>query len=292
MLFRRRVWAVLSLLSFMCGLLVIVAPAKAEPADRAGVVTQQVAAGADRIARRFVRAVNRGRRHAARRHGTRSAVRTAMEARNDGSRFRGPDPCYETGGEKQCPFSHYRDGQLVGSAWFTVDRRDSRLKVTQAAIAFGERAAYPVTGSPAAKVVYSGRGIAVWRASGQMHRLSDTSRAFRRFVGLQHDEMWGYLDNDPDCAQAPLVTVKEYRRRVAFISNQGTFPGGPGDAPGRCAGGGAFRFYVKRDGTWRAPVAIGGHETLRCRTLQRWDIPRMNGAKRCWNGTDIVRYDP
>lgn len=142
-------------------------------------------------------------------------------------------------------------------------------------------------------VTYAGDGVRVWRASGQLDRLSETSPAFRRFVAKQLNMMWReYVDADPACAQAPLVVVKEFRPRVAFISNQGTFPGGPGDAPDTCASGGAFHFYVKRDGEWRAPLVLGGQDVMRCRTLRNWDIPRMNGARVCWNGEDVVRYQP
>lgn len=142
------------------------------------------------------------------------------------------------------------------------------------------------------KVVYPGRGVQVWRASGQLGRLDDTSPAFRRAVRRHLQELWVALDRDPDCAQAPFVQVKEYRPRVAFISNAGTFSGGPGDAPEKCAGGGAYHFYVKRDGKWRHPFRLGGQDVMRCHTLRKWGIPRMSGAKVCWDGEDVVRYVP
>ncbi|WP_183101095.1 hypothetical protein [Nocardioides pelophilus] len=143
------------------------------------------------------------------------------------------------------------------------------------------------------RVVYDGFGVRVWRHSGQIDRLSDTPRAFRLLVRAQLDYMWvAYNDSAPACEQAPLVTVKEVRRRVAYISNQGTFPGGPGDAPDSCATGGAFHFYVKRDGDWIAPRALGGQDLFHCRTLRRWSIPRMVGARQCWNGEEVVRWDP
>lgn len=166
-------------------------------------------------------------------------------------------------------------------------------------------AAIPVSSGPAraaraeatagsvTRVVYDGFGVRVRRHSGQIDRLSETPRAFRSFVRAQLDHMWvAYNDSAPECAQAPLVTVKEYRPRVAYISNQGTFPGGPGDAPDSCATGGAFHFYVKRDGDWRAPRSLGGQDVFPCRNLRRWSIPRMNGARQCWNGEEIVRWDP
>lgn len=156
-------------------------------------------------------------------------------------------------------------------------------------------AAHPTgaEGVAAGKVVYDGSGVRVWRHSGQIDRLSETTTSFRLFVRAQLDYMWHeYTGSDEACAQAPLVVVKEFRRRVAYIDNQGTFGGGPGDAPDSCASGGAFRFYVKRDGDWLAPFALGGQEVLRCRVFRRWDIPRMNGARVCYDGDEIVSWNP
>jgi hypothetical protein len=152
------------------------------------------------------------------------------------------------------------------------------------------RPAHPGHGD---RVVYDGSGEEVWRQSGQLDRLHETPRSFRRFVSHQLDHMWReYTDRDPACTQASLVMVKEYRRRVAFIANQGTFAGGPGDAPDSCATGGAFRFYVKRDGHWRAPLQLGGQDVLACSVFRRWDIPRMSGAHQCFRGGEVVRWDP
>lgn len=176
-------------------------------------------------------------------------------------------------------------------------RRVAAVAIAVAAALFVTPAAgIPVDGTAAredSRVVYAGYGVQVWRASGQLDRLAETSPAFRRIVRRQLDFMWReYNHSAPACAQAPLVRVKEYRPRVAFISNQGTFPGGPGDAPDFCANGGAFRFYVKRDGEWRAPIALAGQDLYWCRDLRRWDIPRMSGSRQCWNGHDVVRWDP
>lgn len=145
----------------------------------------------------------------------------------------------------------------------------------------------------AASVVYPGSdGVSVRRASGQMDRLAETSRRFRRFVRRYQDRMWSALGHDPDCAQAPVVWVKEFRRRNAFLPNVATVAGGPSDVPERCQGSGGFHFFVKRDGRWQAPYALGGQETLRCKVLRRWKVPRMHGSRTCFNGHDIVRYNP
>lgn len=143
----------------------------------------------------------------------------------------------------------------------------------------------------ASTVVYPGLGVRVWRASGQLGRLSQTSPGFRHLIAADLDRVWAqWLDRDPDCAQAPIIVVKEYRPRVAFANDLGASSGGPGNAPEKCARGGAYQFYVKRDGAWRA--AFGGQDIVSCRALRHWAIPRMSGAKRCWNGHEVVRWDP
>ncbi|MEZ0580877.1 hypothetical protein [Nocardioides sp. MH1] len=153
-------------------------------------------------------------------------------------------------------------------------------------------AALGAPASAAAPVVYHGQGATVHRASGQVdHRLAETPRAFRSFVRTRLDQIWGWTDNDPACAQAPLVVVKEVRSKVAYISDEGSFPGGPGGAPDSCATGGNYHFFVKRDGAWKAPRALGGQDVMSCRTFRRWDIPRMSGAHQCWDGEDVVRWD-
>lgn len=142
------------------------------------------------------------------------------------------------------------------------------------------------------KVVYPGHGTTVWRASGQLKKLDETAKSFRRTVHHRLTAMWRWLDEDPACKQAPMVTVKEFRDDVAFVSNAGTFPGGPGDAPDSCAGGGAFHFVVKVENGWRWPAEVGGQDVLRCKSLRAWDIPRMSGAKKCFDGKRVVRYRP
>lgn len=144
----------------------------------------------------------------------------------------------------------------------------------------------------ATRVVYHGPGVVVHRASGQVGRLGETPTAFRGFVRNRLDTIWrDWVGGDADCAQAPLVIVKEVRAKVAYISDEGSFPGGPGDAPDKCATGGNYHFFVKRDGRWRAPRALGGQDVMRCGAFKRWDVPRMNGAHQCWNGHRVVRWD-
>jgi hypothetical protein len=148
------------------------------------------------------------------------------------------------------------------------------------------------SGTVRASVVYPGYGARVWRASGQIHRLSATTKPFRTFVRRQLDRMYRASGSDPACAQAPMVQVKEFRRRVAYISNEGVFPGGPGHAPERCASGGNYAFWVFRDGRWRAPYRLGGQDVMSCSTLRHWHIPRMSGATECYDGTSVVAYHP
>ncbi len=144
----------------------------------------------------------------------------------------------------------------------------------------------------AGKVVFPGLGVRVWRASGQLDRLARTSPGFRHAIRDDLDRVWGWSGNDPDCAQAPIAIVKEYRPRVAYVSDLGSFAGGPGSAPDKCAGGGAWQFVLKRDGHWKSPTRLGGQDTVECRNLRHFQIPRMHGSTRCWNGQQIVRWDP
>ena len=147
-------------------------------------------------------------------------------------------------------------------------------------------------GSPA-RIVWPGFGVEVYRASGQLHRLDRTTPAFQKLVRHQLDSMFrGYLGSDPDCAQAPLVVVKEFRRSgFAFISDEGTFTDGPGHPPAKCAGGGAARIYVRIDGHWRAPGALGTQEAYQCRVLRRFDVPRMSGTHSCYDRRgELVAY--
>lgn len=145
----------------------------------------------------------------------------------------------------------------------------------------------------ARKVVYPGLGVRVWRASGQLDRLAKTSPGFRDAVTAALDRTWGWTQNDPDCAQAPVITVKEYRSRVAFASGLGSGSGGPGHAPEKCNRGATWQFFVKRDGRWKFPYRLGGQDTVSCRTLKHQRIPRMSGAKQCVNNKgNLVPYRP
>lgn len=126
-----------------------------------------------------------------------------------------------------------------------------------------------------------------------MRRLAKTSPGFRSRVSRELDKMFhDYLESDPGCAQAPMIQLKEYRRAgFAYLTNVGTFPGGPGHAPERCAGGGAHAIYLRINGTWRAPTALGGQEAYRCRVLHRFNIPRMYGTQGCYNARgEYVEY--
>ena len=134
-------------------------------------------------------------------------------------------------------------------------------------------------------VLFGGNGLKV-KLNHHPAALERTSPAFRRFVDRELRDLWSWTDRAPECRRAPVVFVKEYRRTVAYL-NEGSYAvtGHP-----ECAGGGNWQFAVRRDGRWVSPRALGGQDVPSCHRLRRWDIPRMTGAKQCYDGTDVVDY--
>jgi len=150
-------------------------------------------------------------------------------------------------------------------------------------------AAQATTPAPAAarKVVFHGDGVVV-KIGHDPRQLNRTSPSFRTFLHQELQELWGWDDKRPECESAPQVDVREYRKRVAFL-DEGVYaaPHHP-----ECAGGGNWQFAVRRDGRWISPRALGGQDVPGCHLLRKWDIPRMTGAKECYNAKSdaVVAY--
>ena len=100
-------------------------------------------------------------------------------------------------------------------------------------------------------------------------------------------DLWGEVGNRPECRHTPLVDVQEFRSSGFAFITEGVYaaPHHPG-----CARGGNWQFGVRRDGRWISPRRLGGQDVPACRLLRRCDIPRMSGAKKCYDGTEVVPY--
>lgn len=148
-----------------------------------------------------------------------------------------------------------------------------------------------VTGSTAAAgsgtrhVVWRGDGVEIHRASGDLRKLARTDAEFRTFTKKKLNQLWGWTDDDPDCRTAPLIVVKKWRSDGwAQITNMGVFA----QPEEKCAQGGHWEIWGKKDGRWRTVVA--GQDVPRCAELRRKGVP-AGYAEWCFTrGGDVVRY--
>lgn len=137
-------------------------------------------------------------------------------------------------------------------------------------------------------VVFGGNGLKV-KLNHHPAALSRTTPAFRRFVDRELKELWGWADRKPECRNAPVVLIQEFRRSGVAYLEEGIYAV-KGHA--ECAGGGNWQFAVRRDGRWTSPRALGGQDVPSCHRLRTWAIPRMTGAEQCYDGNGIVDYQP
>jgi hypothetical protein len=116
-------------------------------------------------------------------------------------------------------------------------------------------------------VSYPKSGVEVRRASGELHKLAQTSPSFRTFTRHHLTWIWGWTGKKPACAQSPLMIVKRWRSDGwALISDEGSFP-----PPDQCATGGNWAIAERTHGKWRE--ALGGQEYPTCRQLSRLKVP-------------------
>jgi hypothetical protein len=135
-------------------------------------------------------------------------------------------------------------------------------------------------------VSYPKSGVEVRRASGDLHKLAQTSPSFRTFTRHHLTWIWGWTGKKPACAQSPLMIVKRWRSDGwALINDEGSFP-----PPDRCATGGNWAIAERTHGKWRE--ALGGQEYPTCRRLSRLKVPvGIAYGGRCYNAAShLVTY--
>lgn len=131
-------------------------------------------------------------------------------------------------------------------------------------------------------VTYPGFGVTIHRASHQLHRLHDTSPAFRHSVSKALNKLWRENGSDPDCATAAVVVVKRWRSDGwAYIDDIGNFE--------PCATGGNWEIWRARHGSYKS--VLGGQDDPTCRALRRRDVPANIWTHKCFNGHGkLVHY--
>jgi hypothetical protein len=167
----------------------------------------------------------------------------------------------------------------------------ARLTMTAYVAVVGVLVALVMTGSSALassgtrSVVWRGDGVDIHRASGDLPKLARTNREFRAFTKKKLNQLWGWTDNDPDCRTAPLIVIKRWRSDGwAQITNMGVFA----QPEEKCAQGGHWEIWGKKDGRWRTVVA--GQDVPRCGELRRKEVP-VGFADYCFSSQgDVVRY--
>jgi hypothetical protein len=122
-------------------------------------------------------------------------------------------------------------------------------------------------------VTYPGDGRTVHL--GQEGRLSGTPKGFRDFVHARLLHLWHQSGGEAACRSAATVVVKTWTSTGFARVGEGLYD--------PCPGGGYSQIYVKRDGTWRAPRALGSQEIRSC-SLQAWfGLPLAVADRTCYS---------
>ena len=107
-------------------------------------------------------------------------------------------------------------------------------------------------------------------------KLQGTPRPFHKAVRRELVQIWKDAGYEPACRRGGVVKVREFDGRGFAYADM--------RASTRCAGGGGwYQLFVKDDGQWLTPYALGGHDAPKCSTLRRFNVPRMMGAKVCYD---------
>ncbi len=129
-------------------------------------------------------------------------------------------------------------------------------------------------------VVYPDAGRTV--RSGETSRLTGTPLGFRRFVQRQLNLLWQATGSEAGCRDAGYVTIKRWRSD-GFASAPAVGLGQP------CPGGGGHQIYVRRNGAWQAPWALGGQDLLYCSDLRSFAVPWSIAGRSCYSDLGVLR---
>lgn len=142
-------------------------------------------------------------------------------------------------------------------------------------------AATPAPAQEARTVVYAGSGHEV--RLGTPDGLARTAAPFRRFVHHRLRHLWDLAGGSQKCRTAPAVIVSSWTSSGFARVGEGIYD--------PCPGGGYNQIYVRRDGRWTAPSALGSQEVRSCSLLRWFHVPRPVADRRCWTDRGgMVRY--
>lgn len=139
--------------------------------------------------------------------------------------------------------------------------------------------AAPAPAQEARTVVYAGDGHEV--RLGDEGGLGRTGRPFRQFVHHRLRHLWELSGGERKCRTAPAVTVQSWTSAGFARVGEGIY------AP--CPGGGYDQIYVRRDGTWTAPRALGSQEVRSCSLMRWYGIPRPVADRQCYGDLGRLR---
>jgi hypothetical protein len=130
-------------------------------------------------------------------------------------------------------------------------------------------------------VTYPGDGRVVHL--GQEGRLNGTPKGFRDFVHARLLRLWQQSGGEAECRSAATVVVKTWTSTGFARVGEGAYD--------PCPGGGYSQIYVRRDGAWRAPRALGSQEVRSC-SLQAWfGLPLAVADRTCYSDFgEYLRY--
>jgi hypothetical protein len=142
-------------------------------------------------------------------------------------------------------------------------------------------AAAPAASRDARTVTYPNGGLQVHL--GEEAELDQTSRAFRSFVHERLLHLWKLSGGSAKCKPAGTVIVTTWMSEGFARVGEGIY------AP--CPGGGYSQLYVVRNGSWRAPRALGSQEIRSCSLMRWFEIPGPVADRQCYTDLgDLVAY--
>jgi hypothetical protein len=139
--------------------------------------------------------------------------------------------------------------------------------------------AAPAPAKETRTVVYTGFGHEV--RLGDEGGLRRTGRPFRRFVHHRLRHLWELAGGTRTCRTAASVTVKSWTSAGFARVGEGLYD--------PCPGGGYNQIYVRRDGRWTAPRALGAQEVRSCSLLRWFGVPRPVADRQCYPDLGALR---
>ena len=139
--------------------------------------------------------------------------------------------------------------------------------------------ASPAPAQDARTVLYTGNGHEV--RLGDEDGLGRTGRPFRHFVHHRLRHLWDLSGGQRTCRTAPAVTVEAWTSAGFARVGEGIYD--------PCPGGGYNQIYVRRDGRWTAPRALGTQEVRSCSLMRWFGVPRPIADRQCYGDVGALR---